>query len=223
MATKTSLPKPITPPAIETINPFLDIDVKKTLIGYEGLYDSLNLTGLESVSVGTGEDAITIDPSGLVFDGTNMLAPIDSANLLPDQFSTFEYFDDDETVGTVAVPADGTSTCTVDDSYSQANSLELLVQNEDGTMEVELGDAAGDYSGYYIRVLPSTNYIISTWAKADANCTFRFRVVDDEATEYLASETVKTLTSTWARYYFKFTTSATASTVKVFIDIVSSS
>jgi len=166
-------------------------------------------------------DGKDILPGSIVDE--KLVGVADNANLIADKFSSFEYFDNDDTVGTVAVAADGDATCTTDECYAQSRCLKVVTRDSDGALDLNLADASGEFSGYYVPVLVSTRYYISCWAKTTNTASFRFVVYGDDATTYLASAKVMEIKSEWTRYFLEFTTGAATTAVTIHIVITSSS
>lgn len=120
-----------------------------------------------------------------------------SANLMPDRYSNFEYWTNDDNVGGVTNCMAKASTTTVYEGY-----MSLKMTPSDVDARVFLWNTVN-----YIPVKENTTYIFSVYAKKATSGTtnIRFRADDQGNNTFYTSDPI-TISDEWDRYYTTFTT-----------------
>ena len=145
---------------------------------------------------------VTLIDGGNIYTGTVILDKLStsrSPNLLKSKYSDFQSFEDEGSLGYVG---HGTAKCDTADFYIGDRCLRMVATDTDNYVYLAL-----NIDDYNIRLKPSTKYIVSFYAKADAGTPqVRGFIKQDDTTQKIPA--LQFITTSWVRYKFIIETDA---------------
>jgi len=145
---------------------------------------------------------VTLIDGGNIYTGTVILDKLStsrSPNLLKSKYSDFQSFEDEGSLGYVER---GTAKCDTADFYIGDRCLRMVATDTDNYVYLAL-----NIDDYNIRLKPSTKYIVSFYAKADAGTPqVRGFIKQDDTTQKIPA--LQFITTSWVRYKFIIETDA---------------